>query len=68
MELRENIGKNNTEMKYIYLSSVWACRVGIISINTRSCINIDFLNNKNSLWYWNDTIHFRKVRMTIEIS
>lgn len=30
MELRENIGKNNTETKHMYLSSVWACRVGVV--------------------------------------
>ena len=31
MELRENIGKNNTEIKHMYLSSVGACRVGVVS-------------------------------------
>ena len=51
MELRENIGKNNTEMKHIYLSSVWACRVGVVPKASESLEITAFFELFYPLWY-----------------
>ena len=51
MELRENIGKNNTEMKYMYLSSVWACRVGVVPKTLESLEIEGFFELVYPLWY-----------------
>ena len=41
----------------------FSLKVGIISTNPRSHINIGFLKDKNTL----NTIYFRRVNLTIEI-
>ena len=51
MELRENIGKNNTEMKHMYLSSVWACRVGVVPKTSESLKIEGFFELFYPLWY-----------------
>ena len=51
MELRENIGKNNTQMKHMYLSSIWACRVGIVPKNSESLEIEGFFEPFYPLWY-----------------